>query len=118
MVSALKVSLLGAPIPRATPTANAEAYSTFLAARYFTDRFNHKDLDKAVALYRQAIALDANYAPAYAGLAWCYEMRVALGIDTDGVGYAKRARGGRARHRARPEVAGRLSDAWHGAVSV
>jgi TolB-like protein len=88
VVSALKVSLLGAPIPRATPTANAEAYSTFLAARYFTDRFNHEDLDKAVTLYRQAIALDPNYAPAYAGLAWCYEMRVALGIDTDGVGYA------------------------------
>jgi TolB-like protein len=88
VVRALKVSLLGAPIPHATPTANAEAYSTFLAARYFTDRLTPEDLDKALALYRQAIALDPNYAPTYAGLAWCYEMRVALGIDTDGVGYA------------------------------
>ncbi len=88
VVIALKVSLLGSPIPRTAPTANAEAYNIFLAARFFTDRFNPEDLDKAVALYRRAIALDPNYAPAFAGLAWCYEMRVAIGIDTDGVGYA------------------------------
>jgi len=88
VVRALKVSLFGSPIPRAAPTANAEAYNNFLAARYFTERLNPDDLDKAVALYRRAIALDPNYAPAYAGLAWCYEMCVLIGIDTDGVGYA------------------------------
>jgi TolB-like protein len=88
VVTALKVSLLGSPLRRAVPTANAEAYNVFLAARYFTDRFTPEDLDKAVGLYRRAIALDPIYAPAHAGLAWCYEMRVARGIDTDGVGYA------------------------------
>jgi len=88
VVSALKVSLFGSPIPRAAPTANAEAYNIFLAARYFTERFNPEDLDKAVDLYRRAIALDPNYAPGYAGLAWCYETRALIGLDTDGVGYA------------------------------
>jgi TolB-like protein len=88
VVTALKVSLLGSPIPHAVSAANSEAYNIFLAARYFTDRFTPEDLDKGVDLYRRAIALDPNYAPAYAGLAWCYEMRVAIGIDTDGVGYA------------------------------
>jgi adenylate cyclase len=88
VVRALKVSLFGAPIPHATPAANAEAYSIFLAARYFTERFNPEDLDQALTLYRRAIALDPTYAPSYAGLAWCYEMRAASGVDTDGVGYA------------------------------
>jgi TolB-like protein/Tfp pilus assembly protein PilF len=89
VVKALKVSLLSGAIPRVTPTSSTETYSAFLQARYLTDRDNPEDLDKAVALYERAIAADPNYAPAHAWLAWCYERRVANGIDTDGVGYAK-----------------------------
>ena len=89
VVKALKVSLLGGAIPRVTPAASTESYSAFLQARYVAARDTPDDLDKAVGMYQRVIALDPNYAPAHAWLAWCYERRVAHGIETDGVGYAK-----------------------------
>jgi serine/threonine protein kinase/Flp pilus assembly protein TadD len=47
-----------------------EAYNQFLLARQFGRRGNLEDIERAVAAYRQAIALDPNYAAAYAGLSF------------------------------------------------
>jgi TolB-like protein/Tfp pilus assembly protein PilF len=47
-----------------------EAYNLFLRAREFRRRGNLEDIERAVAAYRQAIALDPNYAAAYAGLSF------------------------------------------------
>jgi tetratricopeptide (TPR) repeat protein len=51
------------------------AYDAYLRARrqYFT-AFSRESIDKAIALFEQALALDRSYAPAYAGLADCYYM--------------------------------------------
>jgi serine/threonine protein kinase/tetratricopeptide (TPR) repeat protein len=47
-----------------------EAYNQFLLARQFGRRGNLEDIERAVAAYRQAIALDPDYAAAYAGLSF------------------------------------------------
>ena len=49
---------------------NPEAYNQFLLARQLGRRGNTEDIEHAVAAYRQAIALDPNYAAAYSGLSF------------------------------------------------
>jgi serine/threonine protein kinase/tetratricopeptide (TPR) repeat protein len=69
VVSSLKLKLLalGSDPHRSD---SPEAYNQFLLARQFGRRGNLEDIEKAVAAYRQAIALDPNYAAAYAGLSF------------------------------------------------
>jgi TolB-like protein/DNA-binding winged helix-turn-helix (wHTH) protein/Tfp pilus assembly protein PilF len=48
-------------------------YEAYLKGQYFSSRFNNeKDLKKAVEYYQEAIQLDPQYAPAYAGLSEAY----------------------------------------------
>jgi TolB-like protein/Tfp pilus assembly protein PilF len=70
VVAALKVKLL--PTQGLDPhrSDNPEAYNQFLLARQFGRRGNLDDTERAVAAYRQAIALDPGFAAAYAGLAF------------------------------------------------
>jgi TolB-like protein/DNA-binding winged helix-turn-helix (wHTH) protein/Flp pilus assembly protein TadD len=53
--------------------ANPKAYQLYLEGLYFLSKTEHKT---AIGYYRQALAAEPNYSPAYAGLANCY---VALG---------------------------------------
>ncbi|HUF04297.1 MAG TPA: tetratricopeptide repeat protein [Aridibacter sp.] len=50
-------------------TDNIEAYQLYNKGRYFWNNRNSEDLTKSIAFYEQAIALDPEYALAYAGLA-------------------------------------------------
>jgi eukaryotic-like serine/threonine-protein kinase len=51
-------------------TANPEAYQLYLKGRYYTARFTTEGLAKGLEYFHQAIALDRNYALAYAGIAY------------------------------------------------
>jgi serine/threonine-protein kinase len=53
-------------------TANPEAYQAYLKGFHHARKVTIADLDKGMAYFRQALALDPNYAPAHAGLAYCY----------------------------------------------
>jgi serine/threonine protein kinase/Tfp pilus assembly protein PilF len=53
-------------------TQNPEAYQLYLKGRYFAARATKEDLDKGIGCFRQAIALDPNYALAYDGLSYAY----------------------------------------------
>jgi serine/threonine protein kinase len=69
VVASLKLKLLAmGPDPHRSD--NPEAYNQFLVARQLGRRGNLEDIERAVATYRQAIALDPSYAAAYAGLAF------------------------------------------------
>jgi tetratricopeptide (TPR) repeat protein len=69
VVSSLKIKLLAiGPDPHRSDSP--EAYNQFLLARQLGRRGNLEDIERAVATYRQAIALDPNYAAAYAGLSF------------------------------------------------
>jgi TolB-like protein/Tfp pilus assembly protein PilF len=54
---------------------NLAAYDAYLKGRHqYTTEFNEKSMQQAIAWFQRALALDPNYAPAYAGLADCYYM--------------------------------------------
>jgi len=53
-------------------TQNAKAYESYLQGRYFWNKRNVADFRKAIEHFQQALAVDPNYALAYAGLADSY----------------------------------------------
>ena len=53
-------------------TENAAAYDEYLQGRYFWNKRNEPGFKKAIEHFERALAIDSNYALAYAGLADCY----------------------------------------------
>ena len=47
---------------------NAEAFDAYMEGRFFLERDNDGDLNRAASYYEQAIKLDSSYAPAWVGL--------------------------------------------------
>ena len=64
-------------LPAGRTTTNMEAYDAYLVGRAFVNARTPGFQDKAIAAFEEAIRLDENYAPPYAGLA------VALGLLYD-----------------------------------
>ncbi|MFQ5653070.1 MAG: tetratricopeptide repeat protein, partial [bacterium] len=58
-------------------TLNSDAYQAYLKGRFFERKRDEVSLRKALAYYRQAVALDPDYALAYSGLA---DTRFLLGV--------------------------------------
>jgi len=58
----------------AVGTQNSEAYQLYLKGRYHFDRFTQEDFKQAAGFFEKAVALDANYAAAWAGLADTYAL--------------------------------------------
>ncbi|PYS26784.1 MAG: protein kinase [Acidobacteria bacterium] len=54
------------------PTKNPQAYDYYLRGRSYARRCTRQDLEFAMQMYEHAIALDPNFAPAHAGLAYVY----------------------------------------------
>src|SRR5262252_8606469 len=65
----LAVKLTGKDMQRLTKrsTQNTEAYQLYLKGVFYRDKLNDQELRKAVQSFEQAIAVDPNYAEAYAG---------------------------------------------------
>jgi serine/threonine protein kinase/tetratricopeptide (TPR) repeat protein len=78
VVASLKLKLLamGSDPHRSD---SPEAYNQFLLARQFGRRGNMEDIERAIAAYKEAIALDPDYAAAYAGLSFT---ETAIGAST------------------------------------
>jgi len=75
VVDALRISLINAP-PRLWET-DAEVYSLYLQGKYFMTppRGGKENLEKAVSTFKQVLAIDPEYAPAWVGLSWTYEFQ-------------------------------------------
>jgi TolB-like protein/Tfp pilus assembly protein PilF len=69
VVSALKLKLLEAPTTKDHQTANPEAYDQYLIGRQLLLQENWVVDRSAAEAFRRAVALDPNYAPAWAELA-------------------------------------------------
>ena len=83
VVDALRVTLLGEETTAGHGTDNLEAYNLFLQASYFWDQTTQENLGKAEQALRQAIALDPEYAQAYARLANVHQ-QIISGFAGDG----------------------------------
>ncbi len=74
LLTALKLNLSGDEEKRITAryTESAEAYQTYLEARYHWSKYTRQGIEKAITHFRHAIELDPNYALAYDGIIDCY----------------------------------------------
>jgi TolB-like protein len=66
VASSLKATLLGSEQQASANPKNAEAHNAYLLGHYYFQRRNVEDYRRAVGYFDQAIALDPNYALAYA----------------------------------------------------
>ena len=80
VVDQLKVTLLGAA-PKARVT-DPKAYGLFLQARAVSRQYSAEALQHAVNLYKQALAIDPSYAPAWNDLAFVYFELMDQGVLT------------------------------------
>jgi DNA-binding winged helix-turn-helix (wHTH) protein/tetratricopeptide (TPR) repeat protein len=82
---------------RRNPTPDAEAYHAYLRGRYFWNRRTPEGLEKAIDCFREAIALDPEFALAQAGVADCYVLLPMYGafapreVFPDAIAAAERA---------------------------
>jgi TolB-like protein/Flp pilus assembly protein TadD len=72
----LRVKLSGADEQKLAKnyTENVEAYQLYLKGQFYLNKRTVKDLQKAVEYFQQAVALEPNYALAFAGLADAYAL--------------------------------------------
>jgi TolB-like protein/Tfp pilus assembly protein PilF len=62
-----------------TYTTNSEAYRLYLQGRFYWNKREENDFRRAIEYFDQAIAIDPNYALAYAGLADAYALLSTFG---------------------------------------
>jgi len=86
VVTALQLKLAsGAQETGSRGTKNTEAYNRYLLGRQLLRRDNLENFRHAVEVFKQAIALDPNYAAAYAGLGVAERSVADLTGDTAGI---------------------------------
>jgi len=92
VVDKLRLKLSGADEQKLAKnyTENGEAYQLYLQGRYFWNKQTNKDLDRSTEYFQRAIAVDPNYALAYAGLADAYSVNI-LGASRERMARSREA---------------------------
>lgn len=81
---AQQINLRLRPAPSSTTrSVEPAAHELYLQGRHYLAQRTRDDLQLSVALFKQAIAKDATYAAAYAGLADAYNLIAFYGFDPD-----------------------------------
>ena len=84
---ALKATLERAQPPEVQETDPA-AYNAYLLGRYFSDRLDKENLEKAIGYYEEALRIDPEYARAWVGLAVAHIRQADAYVPVD-EGYGK-----------------------------
>jgi TolB-like protein/Flp pilus assembly protein TadD len=71
------------------PTSNSEAHQLYLKGLYYWNKYFAPGFEKSGDYFQQAIDLDPNYAPAYAGLAVYHAFGAANGFRPPAEGWPK-----------------------------
>jgi serine/threonine protein kinase/Tfp pilus assembly protein PilF len=87
VAEALDVALLGGKIPASETETNPEAYNDYLQGRYFGRQLTKQNLETAIGFYRKALAIDPNYARAWAGLSTTHSNQAGFGYIPMEKGY-------------------------------
>jgi TolB-like protein/lipopolysaccharide biosynthesis regulator YciM len=76
VATAVLLKLTGGSVEPSTAAAKVdpEVRTAYLRGRYFWNKRDEPGLKQAILYFNEAIAKDSNYAPAYAGLADCYNL--------------------------------------------
>ena len=77
---AMKVTLFAGRSAGGSWPASSEAHNLYLEGRYFFNRRTKDDYEKAIVSFKNALAADPGFAPAWAGLAWVYAHQAGLGL--------------------------------------
>ena len=70
-------------------TDNAEAFQLYLQGKFFGERVTQSDTDKAIALFERALALDPDFALAWAGLSRVHQTQAGFGFAPIDKGYER-----------------------------
>jgi tetratricopeptide (TPR) repeat protein len=72
--AALRLRLTGDEERRITAryTESSQAYKAYLEGRFHWSRYTRTSIERAIGHFKRALALDSNYALAYAGIVDCY----------------------------------------------
>jgi TolB-like protein/Flp pilus assembly protein TadD len=89
----LEIMLAGSTLPSRAQPRSTEAYNLVLEARYFSDRRTQESLAMAIEHLERALALDPDYATAWAELARAYltQSRSGFARPDESVEHARRA---------------------------
>jgi tetratricopeptide (TPR) repeat protein len=68
---------------------NAEAYQLYLQGKFFGERITQSDSDKAIDLFKRALAIDPDFALAWAGLAHTHMQQAGFGFAPINEGYER-----------------------------
>ncbi len=91
VVQELKITLAGKEVH--ARQANPEAYNLFLQGRYYFAKHRREDVDEAIDLFSQAVAIDPSLANAWAALSLAYASHANNGYinPTEGFDKARKA---------------------------
>jgi serine/threonine-protein kinase len=98
--NALRMTVPGLGTPSPAETPSSPAYEAFLRGSFWVGRPTPEGLNHAIDAFSEAIRLDSNYAPAYAGLSEALRSWVHLGYPGTREPYATFAEAGRYADRA------------------
>jgi TolB-like protein/class 3 adenylate cyclase/Tfp pilus assembly protein PilF len=84
---------------------NAEAFQLYLQGKFFGERYTQQDTDRAIELYRRALAVDVNFALAWAGLSRVYQLQAGYGFSPIDDGYARARDAAQRALSVRPDLA-------------
>lgn len=93
VAEALSATLRTDPSQHGPPTVNVDAYNLVLQGNFFKARADRIDVERAISLYKQAIALDPHYALPWALLGDAYFVQISGGwiAQEDGIRLARAA---------------------------
>ena len=84
VVTALQAKLLAVPAAAPAGPRNVDAYNLYLRGQYLARRASNEDVDEGIAILKQAIALQPDFAPAHAELAAAYLYVATFGSAAEG----------------------------------
>ena len=98
VVKELQVTLMGARVSSAVAVAevrravagradNPQAFQLYLQGKFYADRATQADTDKAVALFREALAIEPDFPLAWAGMSLVQQAQAGYGFAPIDQGY-------------------------------